>query len=274
MHKLVSFNRRLISADDSFLSAASAAALYGRGIFTTVAFYNQKPFLWDEHRRRLSAAAEKLRIDLSDLPEETLKATLFEIADANRLRRGRARLTIFDESASRLWQNEPKNKTSFLIQTADFRRTSDNARLTVSPFPVNQKSPLAGLKTCNYLENILALEEAKARNFDEAVRFNELGETVSATTANVFWVKNGEIFTPSLETGCLAGTTRAFIAANFAVIETEAAANELIDADEVFLTSAGIGVSRVETLNERRFSAFSDTLTDIQKFFQSFTETL
>ncbi|HXG85547.1 MAG TPA: aminotransferase class IV [Pyrinomonadaceae bacterium] len=274
MHKFVSFDRRIIPAHNSLLSAVSAAALYGKGIFTTVAFYNSKPFLWEKHRRRLSAAAEKLQIDLTDLTEEKLKAALFEIADANRLRRGRARLTIFDESPSRVWQTEPKNKTSFLIQTADFRPSADNLRLTVSPFSINSKSPLAGVKTCNYLENILALEDANAKGFDEAVRLNERKETVSATTANIFWVKNGEIFTPSLETECLAGTTRAFIAENFAVRETKADTRELIDADEVFLTSAGIGISRVETLNEKCFFDLPETTTNLQKFFQSFTETL
>ncbi len=272
MHEFVNFNRRIIPAADSFLSAVSTAALYGKGIFTTVAFYDSKPFQWEKHRRRLSAAADKLRIDLSDLTGEKLKGALLEIAETNRLKRGRARLTIFDESASRLWQTEAKNKTNFLIQTADFRAVAESARLTVSPFPVNSKSPLAALKTCNYLENVLASEDTKARGFDEAIRLNERGEAVSATLANVFWVKNGAIFTPALETGCLSGTTRAFIAENFSVVETKTTLNEIIEAEEVFLTSAGIGIVKIKSLDSINFPAVSPKTDELKDFLRRLTE--
>ena len=91
--------------------------------------------------------------------------------------------------------------------------------LTVSPYRINSKSPLAGVKSCNYLENILAWEAAKAHGFDEAIRLNEKGEIASACLANVFWKKNGEIFTPPLETGCLKGTTRGYVLENLAAAE-------------------------------------------------------
>jgi 4-amino-4-deoxychorismate lyase len=98
------------------------------------------------------------------------------------------------------------------------------------------------VKSCNYLENILSLEDAKDRGFDEAIRLNEKGEIVSACLANLFWKKDVAIFTPSLETGCLKGTTRGFILENFTVEERKAELIELEKADEIFLTSAGIGV--------------------------------
>jgi len=60
--------------------------------------------------------------------------------------------------------------------------------------------------------------------------------------ANIFWVKGGKIFTPGLETGCLAGTTREFLLENFPVSQTNSKINELSKTDEVFLTSAGIGI--------------------------------
>jgi branched-subunit amino acid aminotransferase/4-amino-4-deoxychorismate lyase len=101
---------------------------------------------------------------------------------------------------------------------------------------------LTGVKSCNYLENILALEEAKKRGFDEVVRINEKNEIVSAAMANIFWTKDGRIFTPAIETGCLKGTTREFILENFPVCEKTAFIAELAEADEIFLTSAGIGI--------------------------------
>ena len=272
MHKFVSFNRRLISAEKSQISAVSSAALYGKGVFTTIAICGCAPFQWEKHWQRLRSDAEKLSVNLSALPERLIENALAEVIAANKFENGRARVTIFDESASRVWQTESKTETSFAIQTADFRRVANDFRLTVSKFPINSQSPLAGVKSCNYLENILALEDARANDFDEAVRLNERGEIVSATTANVFWTKNGEIFTASLETGCLPGTTRAFIIENFPVVEINARFNELIDADEVFLTSAGIGIVKIESIDAAKFSGESRKIDEVKDFFHRYTK--
>lgn len=242
MHRFISFNRQILFAENAFLSAASAAALYGRGIFTTVAIHDSIAFLWEKHWRRLTENAQRIGIGLANFSEEATKNLLSEVVEKNNLTRARARLTFYDEAAASIWQSDSKPKTNLLIQTADFRETKNNLSLTVSPFRVNSTSPLIGVKSCNYLENILALEDAKAKNFDEAIRLNEKGEIVSACLANIFWKKNGAIYTPSLATGCLRGTTRDFILENFAVVERRANLSELNEADEVFLTSAGIGV--------------------------------
>ncbi len=249
MHHSVFFNQKVLPVETAFLSAVSSAALYGKGIFTTVAIYNSKPFLWEKHWRRLAENSERLGMDLSGLTEETVGNALFQIVAGNNFTRGRARITIFDESASSVWQGNLNSKTNLLIQTADFREIKDTLTLAVSPFRVNSASPLAGVKSCNYLENILALENAKASGFDEAIRLNEKDEIVSACLANLFWKKNGAIFTPNLETGCLNGTTREFVLENFTVEVRKAKLSELIEADEIFLTSAGIGVAKAAKLN-------------------------
>ncbi len=242
MHNFVGFNHQIIPAETAFLSALSSAALYGRGIFTTVAIYNSKPFLWQKHWQRLIENSQKIGIYLSEFSEEIVENQLNEIIIRNNFTSGRARLTFFDESQTSLWQTNSERKTNLLIQTRDLRKINKNLRLTISPFRVNSTSPLIGVKSCNYLENMLASEDAKAKGFDEAIRLNEKGEIVSACLANLFWKKGDAIFTPSLETGCLKGTTREFVLENFTVEERKAELIELEKADEIFLTSAGIGV--------------------------------
>lgn len=242
MPDFIAFNQKIISAENAFISAVSSAALYGKGIFTTVAVHDSIPFLWEKHWRRLSENASQIRINVSEFHEEQTRNALLEIIEKNNLKRGRARLTFFDESASWVWQAKRQPKTNFLIQTAEFRPVAETLRLTVSPFRVNTKSPLVGVKSCNYLENILAFEDARAKGFDEAIRFNERDEIVSGCLANIFWKKDDRVFTPPLETGCLKGTTRGFVLDNFAVEERKAKITELFEADEIFLTSAGIGI--------------------------------
>lgn len=250
MHAFASFNRKIHSPEEIKLSAVSSAALYGRGVFTTVAILGGKPFLWEKHWRRLTENAGKINLNLSEFSEEEVKKAFSEIIFKNKAENARARVTFFEESASGIWFFETNNKTSLLITTADFREAKD-LRLTVSPYTVNSKSPLAGLKSCNYLENLLALEEAKRRGFDEAVRLNERDEVASACMANLFWIKDAEIFTPALKTGCLAGTTREYLLEIRAIEEKTATLEELNEADEIFLTSSGIGIGKVVGFNEK-----------------------
>ena len=263
MHGFISFNHQIISAENSLLSAISPAAFYGKGVFTTAAIYNSKPFLWQKHWLRLLENAKKIGVDLSEFSEQTVKKSFLEIIAVNKIINGRARLTFFDESSISIWHTSQKHKTSFLINTADFRKIPENLRLTVSPFCTNSTSPLSGVKSCNYLENILALEDANAKGFDEAIRVNERGEIVSACMANIFWLKNGEIFTPSLETGCLSGTTREFVLENYSVCEKKSKLNELNKADAIFLTSAGIGIAQVVEFQGKKFSGELNQLTKV-----------
>lgn len=253
MHKYVSFKNQICLAQDVRLSGISSIALYGKGIFTTIAVYNSKPFLWDRHWQRLTENAEKVGVDLSGFSKESVKNSLAEIIGQNSVVNGRARLTFFVEASGGVWFFPSDNKTGLLITTADFRE-SPEIKLTVSPFQINSKSPLTNVKSCNYLENLLAFEEAHKRGFSEAVRLNEKGEIAGVCLANIFWIIDNEIFTPSLETGCLAGTTRNFLMQNFAVREVRSGLEVLEKADGIFLTSAGIGVAKVETFGNQCFT--------------------
>ena len=201
----------------------------------------------EKHWRRLCENSKKLGINLVD--EELLIAEIYKLIEANKVINGRMRVTFFDESASKIWQFQTENKTSILIVTADFREVS-TINLTVSPFTINSTSPLANIKSCNYLEQTIAFEEAKNRGFDEAIRLNERGEIASATMANIFWIKDEKLFTPSLKTGCLAGTTREFILENHECFEVESSLESLENADDIFLTSAGVGIKQA-TFSEK-----------------------
>jgi branched-subunit amino acid aminotransferase/4-amino-4-deoxychorismate lyase len=260
MHSFVSFNLQILPASDARISALSSAALYGSGVFTTAAIYDRKPFQWHRHWQRLAENAEKIHIRISEFESEGVAAALAELVEKNTVETGRARITFFDEAASGVWSFETARKTSLLITTADLRETAEELRLTLSPFPVNSKSPLANVKSCNYLENLLALEAAKSHGFDEAVRVNERGEIVSASMANLFWIDGETLYTPSLETGCLEGTTRAVVIEiakeiGLDVYTLATDFDDLYRADEIFLTSAGIGIAGVRSLEHETYSS-------------------
>ena len=109
----------------------------------------------------------------------------------------------------------------------------------------------------------MTLEEAKARGFDEAVRLNERGFVASGCMANVFWSKDGRLFTPSLKTGCLPGTTREYILENLDCQEVEAGIEELDTAEQIFLTSAGLGVVSAAEFNGRKLAVQNHSVIDL-----------
>lgn len=263
MPSFVSFNQRLILTTESLTATISPATLYGKGIFTTIAIHESKPFLWEKHWCRLTENASKFSIDLSSFSEETSLKAFNEVIAKNKVVNGRARITFFDESPSMIWSFDTGRKSSLLITTDDNRKITEEFRLSVSPHRINTTSPLSGIKSCNYLEPLMSYDEGKSRGFDEAVRLNERGEVASACMANVFWLKDGKLHTPSLQTGCLPGTTREFILENVECAEVEATIEDLHSAEDIFLTSAGIGVVQVAEFKGRIMQRQPHRILDI-----------
>lgn len=260
---LVSLNGRIRIHSDTLVIATSVAALYGKGIFTTIGIHNGKPVLWEKHWKRLETDAAKLGIDLIDFPETTVLNGLNAIVAKTVVSEGRARVTFIDESASAMWPCKSDRQTSLLIVTADPRPVPENFRLTVSPHLVNSTSPLAGVKSCNYLEHLMTYKEARRRGFDEAIRVNERGKVASAAMANVFRLKDEKLYTPGLTTGCLAGTTREFVLENLECVEAASGIVDLRNADAIFLTSAGLGVVKVAEFDGRKLDGGEHPILDL-----------
>lgn len=265
MHPVIYLNRTMVEATKARVAPVSSAMLYGRGVFTTVAIYNGEPFLWPEHWRRLLDHAGRLNVDCAGCTERGVGEALKKLIAVNRVVDGRARVILLSRSGRDFWKikNPGAKKTDLLIMTGEAQKLpAAGMTLAVSPYRFNTFSPLAGIRSLNYLEQVLAWEEAQQREFDEAVMLNERGEIVSATMANIFWVKDGTVYTPALSTGAIAGVTRAavlklaqkhFIPAVEGVYELA----DLTDADEIFLTSSSLGVAAVTTFDFRQYSVVS-----------------
>lgn len=231
---------------------SSSASLYGKGFFTTIAINEGVPLLWEKHWRRLSHDALRLKIDLSEHTEESSLKTLLEKLTAGGLGDGRARLTFYDNTPNAIWPDGPCGGIVLEVITGERRSVPEEFRLTVSKYAVNTRSPLVGVKSCNYLAETMALDEAKGRGFHEAVRLNERGRITGGCMSNIFWLSGEKLYTAALSTGCLAGTTREYVLENMECIEVEADASELASADAIFLTSAGLGVVRVSEFEGRK----------------------
>jgi branched-subunit amino acid aminotransferase/4-amino-4-deoxychorismate lyase len=271
VHPVIYLNKTMVEATKARVAPVSSAMLYGRGVFTTVAIYDAIPFLWSKHWQRLTAHAAKLDIDHTGCTDKSVGDAMKKLIAFNQIRDGRARVIMLARSGRDTWRTKTSSskKTDLLIMTGDPPKAPPNGlSLAVSPFRTNTFSPLSGIKSLNYLTNVLAWEEAQSRDFDEAVVLNERGEIASATTANLFWVKNGTVHTPTLSTGAMAGVTRECVidiaSKHFIpLLEGIYEIGDLTDADEIFLTSAGLGVAPVTTFDFRRYAVEPSSVTRV-----------
>jgi branched-subunit amino acid aminotransferase/4-amino-4-deoxychorismate lyase len=271
VHPIIYLNKSMVEATKARVAPVSSAMLYGRGVFTTLAIYDTKPFRWAKHWKRLASHAERLDIDLTGCTQDGVGEALKKLIAVNQVKNGRARVIFLARSGQESWKTKTPNakKTDLLIMTGDIHKVPvSGLSLAVSPYRINTASPTTGVKSLNYLDRILTRDEARSRDFDEAVMLNERGEIVSAATANIFWAKNGSIHTPSLNTGALAGVTRECVIEIaekhfIPLVEGVYEMNDLTDADQIFLSSSVIGVAAVTTFDFRRYAIESGSVVGI-----------
>ena len=128
------------------------------------------------------------------------------------------------------------------------------ARLVVSRWRVDERSPLCAAKTANYLPSLLARSEARAAGYDEALMRCSTGDVSEAATSNVFAVFGERLVTPPLEAGPLPGVTRATLLtlaqdAGIEAVEQPLPLETLAAADELLLTNSAAGVWPVAQLD-------------------------
>jgi branched-subunit amino acid aminotransferase/4-amino-4-deoxychorismate lyase len=259
----------MLEATKARVAPVSSAMLYGRGVFTTVAIHKGKPFLWPDHWKRLKSHAAKLGIESTGANETNIGEAIRKLVAVNQVNNGRARVILLARRGRDVWRTkkDTTRKTDLLIMTGEPQKIpSAGMSLAVSPYRCNTFSPLIGIRSLNYLEQVLSWEEAQARDFDEAVVLNERGEIASATMANIFWVKDGTLHTPALSTGAIEGITRGAVIrlANkqfIPLIEGIYELGDLTEADEIFLTSASLGVALVTTFDFRRYSVATSNIS-------------
>ncbi|HST19806.1 MAG TPA: aminotransferase class IV [Blastocatellia bacterium] len=258
MDRLVYHNDRMLDLTEAMVAPTIAGLLYGWGVFTTLRVYNGKVFAFDYHWERLLRHSEKARVPVP-LEWEEARRALNDLIAANSVEQGRARITVLKGEAG-FWRGASTREADIVMFTSSeaFRALS-NLALTISPYRVLSGGPLANVKRTAMIENLLAFEEAHTRNFDEAIMFNERGEIVSATAANIFWVQGDEVFTPSLATGCIAGITRRLvheIATRYSlhIVEGSFTTQRLLEAREIFLTSTAREITIVSSFDVKEYN--------------------
>ncbi|MCA1583964.1 MAG: aminotransferase class IV [Acidobacteria bacterium] len=255
MSTFVNVNGRMASGADAVIPVFDHGFLYGEGIYETLRTYHGEPFLFDRHMQRLRASAAMLLLDVPFTDDELLTRSIDtmaaaalghmpdgSIADAYiriLLTRGVGELT-YDPVAT------PTPSLIVIVkplpETPAHQYQHGVKVVLVELIRNHPRSVNPLIKSNNLLNNALAMQEAIRRGGVEGVFRNYRGELSECSQSNLFIVKSGRVLTPALDSGLLAGITRAFvfeIGAGLGVRVEEATLvdEDLLTADEAFFTS-------------------------------------
>ena len=241
IHPNVFHNDALLPIEKVRLSPGQAGLICGWGIFTTLRISRGEAFAYERHWRRLEKDAGITRLPMPYTAAK-VRVHLHEVIRANKVTEGCARIYLVYNAVG-FWQSDEKlPQVDLIIYSAGLPEHRETVRLALREQGRHATSPLAGVKSISWLNNVWAVGEAVKEGFDEVVMLNERGEVAECTSANIFAVKNEKILTPPLNSGCLEGVTRGILMeiapeAGVSVIEQTLRAEDLYSADEVFISS-------------------------------------
>ena len=261
--------------------------LYGEGVYETLRTYNHRPFLLDRHLRRLRASADLIRLSIPQTDTELTDAIARTAdqagVDGERYIRVLVTRGVGDLSYDPATCPEP---TVVIIVKAHHENTleiqSQGIRVIVSSVLRNHPKAInPRIKSNNLLNNALAMQEAVRAGAREALMRNFRGEISECAQSNFFLVRRGEVHTPPLDSGLLEGVTRNFVfevgpLAGITVRETVLGDRDLVEADEMFITSTTREVLPVSFLDDRPIGSGrpGPLTTGIAKMFRRHAEQL
>ncbi|GGS02932.1 4-amino-4-deoxychorismate lyase [Streptomyces aureoverticillatus] len=241
-------NGGLHDLDSARVSVFDHGLTVGDGIFETVKAVAGRPFALTRHLDRLARSARGLGLPEPDLDE--VRRACAAVLDANPMELGRLRIT-YTGGLSPLGSDRGDQGPTLVVALGETTRRPDSTAVITVPWTRNERGALTGLKTTSYAENVVALARATEQGATEALFPNTVGQLCEGTGSNVFVVLDGEIHTPPVSSGCLAGITRALAVEWTGAHETDLPLDVLDRADEVFLTSTLRDVQAVHRVDDR-----------------------
>ncbi len=252
-------NGRIMSSDEPALSVTDHGVTVGDGVFETLKLVDRVPFALTRHLDRLSRSAAGLGLPEPD--HAVIREGIAELLDAapELGPLGVLRVT-YTSGPGPLGSDRGPGPQTLAITVTPGKAWPDTTSVVVSPWPRNERSALAGLKSTSYAENAIALAWAKERGYSEAVMANLTGDLCEGTGSNIFVVIDDEITTPPLTSGCLAGVTRDLVIEWCGAQERDLPLDTLQRADEIFLTSSTRDVHPVTRVGDRSLELGHETI--------------
>jgi branched-subunit amino acid aminotransferase/4-amino-4-deoxychorismate lyase len=259
----VNNNGLILNNDGPTIQAGNRGHLYGDGVFESIRIINGNPVNVENHIKRLldGAKAIKLRTAVY-FTADFFKEKILELCQKSEITEGgRCRISL-DRVAGGAYQPESNEATYFIevypYETNFFELNSKGLEVDLYTEVKKHKTILSNFKTKNGLLYVMAAIHASEKKLDDVLLTNDRDIILESSSCNLFVVSNGVLYTPSLEEGCLAGTMRMQII-NLAikhgikVYECNILPQNILAADEIFLTNAIRGINWVSGYRTKRY---------------------
>jgi branched-chain amino acid aminotransferase len=256
-----SVNGEIAPAEEARVSVLDNGFTFGDSVYETLRTYGGRPFRLDRHLQRLRASAVRLGIEVS-LGDVDLRRWLSDLLARAANPESYVRLIVTRGQGDISYNfDRVKGPTVVMVvkpfQAYPDRHYRDGVDVILSSIRRNHPQSLdPAIKSCNLLNNILAVREAQARGATEALLLNHAGEVAEGASTNVFVVRTGAVVTPPLDAGILAGITREVVlelgrGLGLPVREEPLPVADLWGTDEAFLTSSTRELVPVRTVDRR-----------------------
>lgn len=221
------FNEDKINLDSGYF--------FGRGVFETI-LVKDKPIFLKEHISRLNEGIKILNIG-----DKVIEEDILNIINKHNIKYCGLKIVATEK-------NIVLEKRDIPYKFDDYLK---GFSLKLSNINRNSKSKLSYIKSINYLENILEREEALNSGYNEVLFLNEKGYLSEGSMSNIFIIKDKEIYTPSIKCGLLPGIVRNFLIKEYKIIEKELTLEDIMMADEIFITNSLLGIMGISKFENR-----------------------
>jgi len=240
----VYMNGSFVKKDEAVISPFDHGFLYGLGVFETFRVYNGHPFLLDDHLERLNASLRVLDIEADFTREESIRI-LEGLLEKNNFQDAYIRFNVSAGNGEIGLQTESYLEPNVIVFAKPLPQAGSMSEKKTVLLELRRNTPegTERLKSHHYLNNVLAKREAGPDMDTEGIFLTSEGFLAEGIVSNIFWYRDGILFTPAVETGILNGITRRFVIAlarnaGIEVREGFYKKEEAVEADEIFLTNS------------------------------------
>jgi len=258
-----------VDAAGPSIAAVDHGITVGDGVFETCKVIDGVPFALARHARRLDRSLAGLGLPPAD--HAVIDAGIKDVLSGEPIAYGRLRYTVTG-GVGPLGSDRDTSPLTYIVTASPTTPSLASGKVVVVPWTRNERSATAGLKTTSYAENVVALAYAKERGGAEALFANSVGNLCEGTGSNVFVVVDGEILTPDLASGPLAGVTRDLViewcrVEGLTVRAEPLPMSILTRATEVFITSTVKDVMAVHVVDDRPLPAPGPVTAQVAEIF-------
>lgn len=259
-------NGQLFREGKAVITPDNRSFRYGDGLFETMRIIRGNILLKSLHFERLLRGMKLLQFDIPDFfTPSHLEQDVLSLCKKNRVEdKAVIRLVVY-RSDGGLYDLEDM-RPNYIIQSMALQQyaisPADDAGLVVDVYTGGSKAcnSFSEVKSNNFLLYVMAAIHARKNRLGDSLVQNQYGRIADATIANVFLIKDRVIYTPPLEEGCIAGVTRRFLlqllpSAGYVVHQQPLTLDDVLDADEIFLTNAVRGIRSVGKCRDRHYSS-------------------